>query len=174
MSPTLNITGDAEADALLGSDPLALLIGMQLDQQQAMEAAFAGPLRLQQRIGGLDAAAIAAYDPAAMEAVFRERPVIHRFPGSMAGRVQALCAAVASEYGGDASAIWTRDEPDGPEILRRLEGAARLRRAEGEDLPRPARQAVRRGCGGLARRPPATTAPRARTARWPTSSAPSR
>jgi uncharacterized HhH-GPD family protein len=120
MSPTLNITGDAEADALLGSDPLALLIGMQLDQQQAMEAAFAGPLRLQQRIGGLDAAAIAAYDPAALEAVFRERPVIHRFPGSMAGRVQALCAAVASEYGGDASAIWTRGNPDGAEIKRRL------------------------------------------------------
>lgn len=120
MSPTLNITGDAEADALLGSDPLALLIGMQLDQQQTMEAAFAGPLRLKERIGGLDAAAIAAYDPAALEAVFRERPVIHRFPGSMAGRVQALCAAVASEYGGDASAIWLRGDPDGAEIKRRL------------------------------------------------------
>lgn len=120
MSPTLHITGDADADALLSDDPLALLIGMLLDQQVPMETAFAGPLKLRDRIGALDAGAIAAYDADKLEAVFRERPVIHRFPGSMAGRVQALCAAVSSEYGGDASEIWTRGNPDGSEILRRL------------------------------------------------------
>lgn len=120
MSPTLHITGDPAADQLLSDDPLALLIGMLLDQQVPMETAFAGPLKLRDRIGSLDAATIAAYDAAQLEAVFKQAPSIHRFPGSMAGRVQALCAAIESEYGGDAAAIWTRGEPDGPEILRRL------------------------------------------------------
>jgi uncharacterized HhH-GPD family protein len=124
MSPTLHITGDPDADKLLSDDPLALLIGMLLDQQVPMETAFAGPLKLRDRIGGLDAAAIAGYDADQLEAVFRQPPSIHRFPGSMAGRVQALCAAVATEYDGDAAAIWTRGAPDGAEILRRLKALA--------------------------------------------------
>lgn len=120
MSPSLHITGDDAADALLSEDPLALLIGMLLDQQVPMETAFAGPSKLRDRVGSLDAATIAGYDPEKLEAVFKQTPSIHRFPGSMAGRVQALCAAIESEYGGDAAAVWTRGEPDGPEILRRL------------------------------------------------------
>lgn len=120
MSPTLHITGDPAADALLSDDPLALLLGMLLDQQVPMETAFAGPLKLRERIGSLDAATIASYDPQQFEAVFKQQPSIHRFPGSMAGRVQALCAAIQSEYGGDAAAIWRREDPDGAEILRRL------------------------------------------------------
>jgi uncharacterized HhH-GPD family protein len=120
MSPTLNITGDLAADDLLGTEPLALLIGMLLDQQVPMETAFAGPLKLKERAGTLDAAAIAAYDPEALEAIFRQTPSIHRFPGSMAGRVQALCAAVVADWHGDASAIWTEGQPSGAEILARL------------------------------------------------------
>ena len=93
MSPTLNITGDPAADELLGTEPLALLIGMLLDQQVPMEVAFAGPAKLRDRVGAFDAATIAAFDPEQLEAVFKQPPSIHRFPGSMAGRVQALCAA---------------------------------------------------------------------------------
>ncbi len=121
MSPALHITGDAEADELLSSDPLALLIGMLLDQQVPMETAFAGPAKLQERLGHLDAAKIAAHDPEAFAEVCKRPPSVHRFPGSMAGRIQSMCAAVAEEWGGDAAAIWTRGEPDGAEILKRLE-----------------------------------------------------
>ena len=117
---TLHITGDAAADRLLSDDPLALLIGMLLDQQVAMEVAFSGPLKIEQRVGSVDAAALASYDPDALVEAFRETPSIHRYPGSMAGRVQSLCAALEQDWGGDASALWTRDDPDGPEVLRRL------------------------------------------------------
>ncbi len=121
-APTaLHITGDDEADALLSRDPLALLLGMLLDQQVPMETAFAGPAKLLDRVGSLDAAAIAGYDPDAFVEVCKQSPAVHRFPGSMAGRIQSLCAAVVDDWGGDASAIWTRDEPDGAEIRRRLE-----------------------------------------------------
>ena len=120
MSPTLHITGDADADALLGSDPLALLIGMLLDQQVPMETAFAGPAKLHDRLGSLDAASIAAMDPAAFAEVMKQSPSVHRFPGSMGERVQALCSAVVQDWGGEASAIWTRGDPDGAEILARL------------------------------------------------------
>ena len=120
MTPTLHITDDETADALLSNDPLALLIGMLLDQQVPMETAFAGPAKLLDRIGTLDPKAIADYDSDELEAVFRITPSIHRYPGSMAGRVQALCAAVVENWGGEASAIWTDGEPDGPEILKRL------------------------------------------------------
>jgi uncharacterized HhH-GPD family protein len=116
MTTELHITGDAEADALLSSDPLALLIGMLLDQQVPMETAFAGPAKLKQRLGHLDAAKIAAYDPDAFIEICKTPPAVHRFPGSMAGRIQTLCAAV----GDDASAIWA--EGTGAEILKRLEG----------------------------------------------------
>jgi uncharacterized HhH-GPD family protein len=122
----LHITGDAEADALLSSDPLALLIGMLLDQQVPMETAFAGPAKLLRRLGHLDAARIAAHDPEAFVEICKTPPSVHRFPGSMAGRIQSMCAAVAEQWGGDAAAIWTRPdaggvEPDGAEVLRRLE-----------------------------------------------------
>ena len=142
--PALHITADPDADALLTETPLALLIGMLLDQQVAMETAFAGPLKIAQRIGTVDAAAIAAYDPDEFVEVFRPDPVGAPLPG-LDGRRASRRSAPRSieEWGGDAAAIWTQGDPDGPEVLRRLEGAARLRRAEGEDLPRPAGQAVR-------------------------------
>jgi len=116
----LHLTGDAAADALLDRDPLALLIGMLLDQQVAMETAFIGPRKLVERVGDLDAAAIAAMDPEEFARICATPPAVHRFPGSMAGRIQALCATIAQEYDGDASAIWTAGSPDGREILRRL------------------------------------------------------
>ena len=121
-SPTsLPFTGDPEADRLLAEDPLALLIGFALDQQVTVQKAFSGPADLKRRLGHLDAARIAAMDPAALDAVFRERPALHRFPGSMAGKVQALAAAIATDYGNDASRVW-RDATDGPDLERRLLG----------------------------------------------------
>src|SRR3990170_1443616 len=120
MTPSLHITGDPDADSLLSADPLALLIGMLLDQQVPMETAFAGPAKLRERLGKLDAAEIASYDADALVDLFRISPSIHRFPGSMAGRVQAICGAVVTDWGGEASAIWTRGNPDGAEILARL------------------------------------------------------
>ncbi len=119
--PTLPFTGDPEADALNARDPLALLIGFVLDQQVSVQKAFAGPLALSRRLGGLDAETIASMDPAALEAVFREKPAIHRFPGTMAGRIQGLCRHVSAEYGGDASRVWT-GATDGPDLERRLLG----------------------------------------------------
>ncbi|MDQ0574125.1 HhH-GPD-type base excision DNA repair protein [Agromyces albus] len=116
----LNITGDTAADELLGNDAFALLTGMLLDQQVPMESAFAGPEKIRQRIGTIDPAAIADYDPDAFVDVFKQTPAVHRFPGSMAGRVQALAAAVRDDWGDDASAIWTQGDPDGAEVLRRL------------------------------------------------------
>lgn len=117
---TLHITGDADADALLTEDPLALLIGMLLDQQIAMETAFTGPLKIRDRVGGLEAENLATHDPESLVEVFRQTPAVHRYPGSMAGRVQTLCQAVTDDWGGDAAAIWTRDDPDGPTVLKRL------------------------------------------------------
>lgn len=116
----VNITGDAAADALLDSSPFALLVGMLLDQQVPMETAFAGPAKLRDRLGELEPAQIAALDPDALAAVMKQSPAVHRFPGSMAGRVQALAAAIVSDWGGDTAAIWTRDDPSGAEVLRRL------------------------------------------------------
>ena len=123
MAPiALHITGDDEADAVLSRDPLALLIGMVLDQQVTIEKAFSSPADLLHRLGTkgpLDAAAIAAMDPEELAAVFRERPALHRYPGSMAGRVQAVCRAVADEYGNKADAIW-KGAGSGDELLGRL------------------------------------------------------
>lgn len=122
MSPRLHLTGDGEADALLSRDPLALLIGSLLDQQVAMELAFAGPKKFAERLGGLDPRAIAEMDPEELAAVCAEKPAVHRYPGAMAKRVQALCRAVVEDYAGRAEAIWTRGEPDGAQVLRRLKG----------------------------------------------------
>jgi uncharacterized HhH-GPD family protein len=114
------VTGEPEADALLVDNPLALLIGMLLDQQVPMEWAFRGPLTLKERLGGsLDAEAIAAMDSEKLETVFRDKPAMHRYPASMAKRTHALCAYVVEHYGGDAAAIW-RGAPSGQETYRRL------------------------------------------------------
>ena len=115
----LHFTGNAEADALIARDPLALLIGFALDQQVTVQTAFAGPLKLRQRLGTLDAGAIAGTDPGRLEEMFRETPAIHRFPGAMARRVQELCAYVAAEYDGDAARLWT-EAKDAKELERRI------------------------------------------------------
>jgi uncharacterized HhH-GPD family protein len=116
----LHFTGSDEANRLLAREPLALLIGFALDQQVPVQAAFAGPHKLLERIGTLDAATIAAMDPARLEEAFREKPAIHRFPGSMARRVQELCAFVADRYEGDASRLW-REAADADDLRRRIE-----------------------------------------------------
>ena len=120
MPDALHFTGNPEADALIAKDPLALLIGFVLDQQVTVPTAFAGPLKLQQRLGALDATRIAELDPEQLEAAFREKPAVHRFPGNMARRVQELCAVVAEEYGGDASRVW-REAADTDDLRRRLD-----------------------------------------------------
>ena len=121
MPAALYFTESDEANELLAREPLALLIGFALDQQVTVPTAFAGPQKLKERVGRLDAAAIAAMDPAKLEEVFRERPAIHRFPGSMARRVQELCAVVADEYDGKAERVWT--EAENAADLRRRIGA---------------------------------------------------
>ncbi len=104
----LFLSGEPEADALLTEDPLALLIGMVLDQQVPLEKAFRSPFDLRERLGGfMDAAAVASMDPDALAAMFSARPALHRFPKSMAARVQELCAMIVDSYGGDAAAVWT-------------------------------------------------------------------
>jgi uncharacterized HhH-GPD family protein len=115
----LHFTGDDEADRLLVTDPLALLIGFALDQQVPVQKAFFGPLEIRRRLGTLDAEVLAAVDPEAFAAAFRERPAIHRFPAAMAAKVQALCAAIARDYDNDASRIWTH-ATDALDLERRL------------------------------------------------------
>jgi uncharacterized HhH-GPD family protein len=115
----LHFTGNDEADALLAQDPFALLVGLALDQQVPVQTAFAGPLKLKQRLGTLEPRKLAASDPARIEAACRETPAVHRFPGAMAKRIQELAAIVADEYGGDAAKIW-ESAPDGAELRRRV------------------------------------------------------
>jgi uncharacterized HhH-GPD family protein len=115
----LHFTGNDEADALLAEEPLALLIGFALDQQVTVQTAFSGPLKLKQRFGTLDAHTIAAADPGTLEQFFRQKPAIHRFPGSMAKRVQELAAVIDDEYEGRAERVWT-DAADGDDLRRRL------------------------------------------------------
>jgi uncharacterized HhH-GPD family protein len=118
---TLHLAQDPEADRLLATDPLALLVGMLLDQQIPLEKAFSSPYVLAQRLGieKLDAALIAEYDPEALAAIFTKPPALHRFPGSMAARVQALCVIIRDEYDGDAAAVWSR-ATTGAELVKRL------------------------------------------------------
>jgi uncharacterized HhH-GPD family protein len=119
-TPTqLHYTDSDEANELNATDPLALLIGFALDQQVTVPTAFAGPLKIEQRLGKLDAAEIAGMDPAKLEEVFREKPAVHRFPGNMARRVQELCATIVSEYGGDASRVW-EDANDDADLRQRI------------------------------------------------------
>ena len=118
---SLPFTGDPDADRLLAEDPFALLVGFALDQQVTVQKAFSGPAEIKKRLGHLDPARMAAMDPNELGDVFRERPAIHRFPGSMATKVQALAAAIASDYGNDAGRVW-RDAADGPDLEKRLLG----------------------------------------------------
>ncbi len=115
----LYLTGRAEADALLARDSNALLLGMVLDQQIPMEKAFGGPAVIADRMGGLDVAAIAAADPEVFKEICSRPPAVHRFPGSMAGRVQSVCQVLVEQYGGDAANIWA-DVPNGAELLKRI------------------------------------------------------
>ncbi|MGV0873335.1 HhH-GPD-type base excision DNA repair protein [Mycolicibacterium sp. XJ879] len=117
----LQLVQDPAADALLESNPFALLVGMLLDQQYPMEAAFAGPKKIADRMGGeLDPHEIAAYDPEKFAGLCSKTPAVHRFPGSMAKRIQALAQLVVDRYDGDAAAVWTADDPDAAEVLKRL------------------------------------------------------
>jgi uncharacterized HhH-GPD family protein len=120
VADALHFTNDREANELLAADPFALLVGFVLDQQVTVPAAFSGPLKLRQRLGELDPAALAATDPDRLLDAFREKPAVHRFPGNMARRVQELAQVVAEEYGGDASRIW-REAGDTAELKRRIE-----------------------------------------------------
>ena len=117
----LHLAQDTAAYEFLSADPLALLIGMLLDQQFPMERAFASPYLLAQRLGTdrLDARALAEADPDELARIFAGPPALHRYPGSMARRVQSLCGVIVTEYGGDAAALWS-GVPDGSELLRRL------------------------------------------------------
>jgi len=118
----LQLVQDPAADELLESNPFALLVGMLLDQQYPMEAAFAGPKKIADRIGGVDAREIADYDPEKFAELCSKTPAVHRFPGSMAKRIQALAQLIVDHYDGDAAALWTAGDPDGPEVLRRIKG----------------------------------------------------
>ncbi|MBD7919405.1 Fe-S cluster assembly protein HesB [Cellulomonas sp. Sa3CUA2] len=120
MTDTLWMTGDDAADRLLDSDPFALLVGMLLDQQVPMETAFAGPAKIADRMAGWDVHRIAEADPQEFAALCATPPAVHRYPGSMAGRIQAVARAVVDEYDGDVTRIWTADDPDGRTVLRRL------------------------------------------------------
>ena len=116
----LQLTSDPAADSLLSEDPFALLVGMLLDQQIAMEVAFAGPRKIADRIDGFDARSIAEADPDTFVAVCAQTPAVHRFPGSMAKRIQDLARAIVDRYNGNTAGLWTDGEPDGSEVLRRL------------------------------------------------------
>lgn len=165
--PTLQLVQDPEADALLESNPFALLVGMLLDQQIPMETAFAGPKKIADRIGGVDARQIAEYNPDEFVALCSQTPAIHRFPGSMSKRVQTLAQAIVDDYDGDVTALWTAGDPDGAEVLRRL-----------KRLPGFGEQKAKIFLALLGKQygvtPPAggprqgITARRARTCRWPT------
>lgn len=120
MSPKLCIAQDPEADALLSTSPLALLFGMMLDQQIPMEKAFKGPRDIAERMGTLDVHQIAEMSPEEFAAIIAKTPAIHRFPGSMAKRLQALARYLIEHYDGYAEAIWLQGNPDGKELLKRL------------------------------------------------------
>jgi uncharacterized HhH-GPD family protein len=116
----LHFTDSDQANQLIAHDPVALLIGFALDQQVPVQTAFAGPLKLKERLGTLEPGEVAVMDPGRLEAAFRERPAVHRFPGAMASRVRDLCAHLEAEYGGDAARLWT-EAPDAAELRSRIE-----------------------------------------------------
>jgi uncharacterized HhH-GPD family protein len=116
----LFFTGDEQADRLIAEDPVALLVGFCLDQQVTVQKAFSGPLELSRRLGHLDPARIAAEDPERLAAIFRERPALHRYPGSMATRVRALCAFLDERYDGAAARVW-EEATSGADLRARLD-----------------------------------------------------
>ena len=119
-SPTrLHFTDSDEANELIAREPLALLIGFALDQQVPVPIAFLGPLKLKERLGALGAGELASMEPDRLEAAFREKPAVHRFPGAMAARVRELAAHVEAEYGGDAARLWT-EAADADDLRRRI------------------------------------------------------
>jgi uncharacterized HhH-GPD family protein len=120
--PKLQLVQEPAADALLDDNPFALLVGMLLDQQVPMETAFAGPKKIADRMGGFDAADIADCNPDKFAALCSEKPAIHRFPGSMAKRIQTLAQIIVDRYDGDAVGLWKSGDPDGRELLKRLKG----------------------------------------------------
>ncbi|MEV0962537.1 MULTISPECIES: HhH-GPD-type base excision DNA repair protein [unclassified Streptomyces] len=121
MSPEIHLAQQPEADELLGRSPLALMVGMLLDQQVPMEWAFTGPFTIAERLGknDLDAHEIAALDPEGFAALLSQKPAVHRYPGSMAKRIHQLCQYLVAEYDGDPTALWS-DAPSGKEVLGRL------------------------------------------------------
>ncbi|HJQ47179.1 MAG TPA: HhH-GPD-type base excision DNA repair protein [Amycolatopsis sp.] len=120
MPNALHLTGDAEADKLLSEDPFALLTGMLLDQQIAMEIAFAGPKKIAERMHGFSVGKIAESDLDEFVELCVTKPAIHRYGGSMARRVHALASYIVEHYDGRTEGIWTDGEPDGKEVLKRL------------------------------------------------------
>jgi uncharacterized HhH-GPD family protein len=122
LTPKLCLAQEPDADQLLSESPLALLVGMLLDQQVPLETAFAGPKKIAERMGDFDVVEIANYDPDKFAVLCSEKPAIHRFPGSMAKRIQALAQIIIDRYDGDPTALWVAGEPDGKELLRRLKG----------------------------------------------------
>jgi uncharacterized HhH-GPD family protein len=122
LSVKLWLAQEDEADQLLSENPFALLVGMVLDQQIPLETAFRGPQKIADRMSSFDAAEIADYDPDKFADLCSEKPAIHRFPGSMAKRIQTLAQIIVDRYDGDAAGVWTAGDPDGPELLRRLKG----------------------------------------------------
>jgi len=119
MPERLHFTGDDEADTLIAQEPMALLIGFALDQQVTVPTAFSGPLKIKRRLGTLDPGRLAATDPATLEEAFRQKPAVHRFPGSMAARVHELSALVAERYGGRAERLWT-EAADADDLRQRI------------------------------------------------------
>ncbi|KAA0024534.1 HhH-GPD-type base excision DNA repair protein [Antrihabitans cavernicola] len=120
MALTLNLVGEKEADKLLADDPLALLIGMLLDQQVPMETAFLGPKKIADRMDGLDVHRIAEANEEEFLALCTKTPAVHRFPGSMGKRIQSLCQYIVEKYDGRTESIWLEGDPDGREVLKRL------------------------------------------------------
>jgi uncharacterized HhH-GPD family protein len=116
VTSALHFTGNDEADALLAQEPMALLIGFALDQQVPVQTAFSGPLKIKQRVGSLDPRTLASTD---LEPAFRQKPAVHRFPGTMAKRVQDLAAVVDEDYGGHAERVWT-EAADGADLRKRI------------------------------------------------------
>ena len=147
---TFSLPIAAEANTLLDRDPLAVVIGLTLDQQVTMEKAFTSPYVLAQRLGHEPTAAeLADFDPDELVAIFATPPALHRFPKAMAVRVQEVCRVLVERYDGDATALW-KDVPDGAELFKRIIAAAGFRQAEGADLRGSARQAVRCAADRLA------------------------
>ena len=147
MADRLHFTDSDEANELLAREPLALLIGFELDQQVTVQKAFAGPLALRERAGTLDARELAALD---LEPIFRERPGIHRFPRAMAERVHALVTHIAERYDGDAARVWT-DAETPAELRANLEALPGFGTMKVDGIGRGARPALRRRAGRAAR-----------------------